>query len=334
MASLLTEMLADSPTMLLRGNEASGTTANDSSSGGTHDGTRGTNVTFGAAALVATDTSMDFAATDPNYVDVADHADFDRGDGAFSYVVVLKQDVIGVTRVLADKGVTGGVAWGIYISSVNRVRLQTADGGVNMLSWSNTGAGFTDTASRHMLVVTYDGTNPKMYMDGSDVTEAPTDATIANSSSVLRIGAAQDGSNMFNGQMAYAAYFPSALSAARVSAYWASIDGVDGPVWTTPADTVSMSTTPDLKFTSPTSAVKQHFYMQLDTVNTFNSGNLRTYDSSTSQTNWTYYNGASWVAIPSDGLPIAYSGNEVDYTVTSALSGATWYRRVRAGTLV
>jgi hypothetical protein len=105
------------------------------------------------------------------------------------------------------------------------------------------------------------------------------------------------------------------------------------PVWTTPADTVSMSTTPDLKFNSPTSASKQHFYMQLDTANTFDTGNLRTYDSSVSQTNWTYWDGASWTALPSDGLPIAKAGNEVDYTVTSALSAGTWYRRVRAGTL-
>jgi hypothetical protein len=106
-----------------------------------------------------------------------------------------------------------------------------------------------------------------------------------------------------------------------------------GCVWTTPADTVSMSTTPDLKFNSPVSASKQHFYMQLDTANTFDTGNLRTYDSSSSQTNWTYWDGASWTALPSDGLPIAKSGNEIDYTVTSALSSATWYRRVRAGTL-
>jgi hypothetical protein len=106
------------------------------------------------------------------------------------------------------------------------------------------------------------------------------------------------------------------------------------PAWTTPADTVSMSTTPDLKFTSPASATNQHFQLQLDTAATFDTGNLRTLDSSTSQTNWTYWNGSSWVAIPSGGLPIAYAGNEACYTVTSALSGATWYRRVRAGTLV
>jgi hypothetical protein len=106
------------------------------------------------------------------------------------------------------------------------------------------------------------------------------------------------------------------------------------PTWTTPADSASMSTTPEPKFTSPTSAAKQHFYLQLDTANTFDTGNLRTHDSSTSQTNWDYWDGAAWTAMPSDGLPIAKSGNEIRYTVTSALSSATWYRRVRAGTLV
>ena len=105
------------------------------------------------------------------------------------------------------------------------------------------------------------------------------------------------------------------------------------PTWTTPADTVSMSTTPELKFNSPASAVAQHFYLQLDTANTFATGNLRTLDSSTSQTDWAYWDGAAWTAMPSDGLPIAKSGNEIRYTVTSALSSATWYRRVRAGTL-
>jgi hypothetical protein len=94
-----------------------------------------------------------------------------------------------------------------------------------------------------------------------------------------------------------------------------------------------MGFTPELKFTSPISVVLQHFYMQLDTAATFDTGNLRTYDSSTSQTNWTYWDGGAWADLPSDGLPIAKSGNEVRYTVTSALSATTWYRRVRAGTL-
>jgi hypothetical protein len=128
-------------------------------------------------------------------------------------------------------------------------------------------------------------------------------------------------------------------STISAGSYWSGAGAIFSPssatpTWTTPADTVSMSTTPELKFNSPASAVKQHFYLQLDTSNGFASGDLRTYDSSTTQTNWAYWDGAAWTAMPSDGLPIAKSGNEIRYTVTSALSSATWYRRVRAGTLV
>ena len=32
------------------------------------------------------------------------------------------------------------------------------------------------------------------------------------------------------------------------------------------------------------------------------------------------------------GVPVGYIGNEGRYTVQSDLKGATWYRRVRAGT--
>jgi hypothetical protein len=118
---------------------------------------------------------------------------------------------------------------------------------------------------------------------------------------------------------------------------WAGVGAVFGAsaiTWTTPADTVSMSTTPQLQFDSPASAVAQHFYMELDTANTFDTGNLRTYDSSVTQTNWAYWDGDSWEAMPAAGLASTYAGNEVRYTVTSALASATWYRRVRAGTLV
>jgi hypothetical protein len=124
--------------------------------------------------------------------------------------------------------------------------------------------------------------------------------------------------------------FPFAAGHVDTSDAWVA-DAVL-PTWTTPADTVSMSSTPDLQFNSPTSASAQHFYLQLDTANTFNTGNLREYDSSVSQTNWTYWNGSTWTALPGTGLPSGSSGNEVRYSVTSALSAATWYRRVRAGT--
>jgi hypothetical protein len=93
-----------------------------------------------------------------------------------------------------------------------------------------------------------------------------------------------------------------------------------------------MGTTPVLVFTSPSSASAQHFHMQLDTANTFNTGALRELRTNVDQTGWEYYStGLSWTAFPSSGLAAAQSGRDVRHTVQSALSTNTWYRRVRAG---
>ena len=103
------------------------------------------------------------------------------------------------------------------------------------------------------------------------------------------------------------------------------------PVWVSPADTASMGTTPVLVLTSPASGSAQHFELQLDTANTFSTGNLRDIRTDLSQTGWEYWNGTAWTAFPSTGLASTYAGNQVRHTVQSALSATTWYRQVRAG---
>jgi len=109
-------------------------------------------------------------------------------------------------------------------------------------------------------------------------------------------------------------------------------DAPVAPVWTSPADGVAMSTTPVLQFTIPSAASAIHFYLELDTADTFDTANLRTYRSDSDQTNWTYDDGDSWEAVPSGGVATDYIGNDARYTVTSPLSSGTWYRRVRAST--
>jgi len=111
----------------------------------------------------------------------------------------------------------------------------------------------------------------------------------------------------------------------------ATIVEVGNPVWVSPADTVPISSTPILVFQMPESTGNMHFHMQLDTANTFDTGDLREYKTSESQTNWEYWNGSDWVAVPSGGVSNVYSGNNCRYTVTTPLSATTWYRRVRGG---
>jgi len=319
-------LLTHSPTWWSRFSEPSGTSFADEI--GSLDGTWFNTPTLNVTGPITGDggKAVTLTAASTEYGTVPDNAAVDLGD-VFSVIVWFKRASIGTYQDLFRKG-AGGAAI-LYFNNIDQLVL----GAAAVADICNTAA-ITDTSSWHMAVAVKNGASDAIYIDGASARTGGAGGTCANNSTDLNIGRDDTGTEYFDGSIAEVAMLPGVvLSGAQAAALYAERATAGGPVWTTPADTVSMSTTPDLKFTSPSSAVKQHFQLQLDTVNTFNSGNLRTYDSSTVQTNWTYYNGASWVAIPSDGLPIAYAGNEVDYTVTSALSGATWYRRVRAGTL-
>lgn len=70
---------------------------------------------------------------------------------------------------------------------------------------------------------------------------------------------------------------------------------------------------------------KKHFSLQVDnTSNTFGSIELSA-DSLSSQTNWEYWNGGSWVAIPAAGVDSAYFGNNIRYSATLT-DGNKWWR--------
>lgn len=332
--SYISTILADSPLAGWRLGESSGTAAD---AVGSATGTYINTPTLGVAGLLTgdADTAVTFTKSSSEYVNVPTGLPAGSSAGASAEAWV---------KFAANTGRHYLLSWGAPSGGTHQFYFE--DG---WFTWT-----FWDTAHRVAAVAWTPTVGTTYYL-------AAVHDYVAKTAKFYVNGAQQGSTNDLSG---YGTPVPPAANAASMigSYMWdelaASLDGTldevfvyapltgtqiaahyaagtaTGPVWTTPADTVSMSTTPDLKFTSPASAVKQHFQLQLDTANTFDTGNLRTLDSSTSQTNWTYWNGSTWVAIPSDGLPIAYAGNEVDYTVTSALSGATWYRRVRAGTLV
>lgn len=99
-------------------------------------------------------------------------------------------------------------------------------------------------------------------------------------------------------------------------------------VWVSPTHGSSGNSTPLLVFKMPAGSGNMHFTIEIDSVNTFNSGDLIRVRSSASQTNWEYFNGSVWAAFPSSGIPQTYAGNQARYQAT--LGSGTWYRRVRA----
>ena len=324
-----TVVLADSPRGYWRLGEAAGTNADNAEGTAGRDGTYTAGYTLNQTGALTGDSDPAVLLATTGYVNCG--TDFSFGPGACSFECWFKTTNTGY-NTLIGKG--DGSVWLLV------------DGGDHTIHWGQSGLGdgchssvTVNDGNWHHVVGTKTAAQAYLvYVDGSDVTVYDGTAEPWNTAGYpLDIGVDyQTGTRrwFFNGTIDEVAVYDAVLTSTQVATHYAAGMGTLGPVWTTPADTVSMSTTPELKFNSPTSAVKQHFYLQLDTANTFDTGNLRTYDSSTDQTNWDYWDGAAWTAMPSDGLPIAKSGNEIRYTVTSALSSATWYRRVRAGTLV
>jgi hypothetical protein len=97
-----------------------------------------------------------------------------------------------------------------------------------------------------------------------------------------------------------------------------------------PADTAAMGTTPLLLFTTPNpgGSTPQGFEIQLDTSSSFDTANLRAYRQGDGLGAWEYHNGSGWVAMPPEGMPSAYKGNDARFT-PPALTETTWYRRLR-----
>lgn len=105
---------------------------------------------------------------------------------------------------------------------------------------------------------------------------------------------------------------------------------IEKPIWVTPPNhESSVGAFTPLVFIIPTTVVPAHFEIQVDTANTFDSGNLESYKSWEDQTGWEYYNGSSWVAFPVSGVPAAYVGYQARYTPQTRLNSTLWYRRVR-----
>jgi len=147
----------------------------------------------------------------------------------------------------------------------------------------------------------------------------------------LQFASATIGTHIFILPLTVTGSFPASAIFRKVQTPTApKADAAIGPVFTwvdPPADTVTMSSTPTLTFRCPVNVPPVAFEIQLDTVNTFNSGNLKTYGLANGT--WEYYNGASWTAMPAGGVPETYMGQLARFTVPDTLTGVTWYRRIR-----
>lgn len=104
---------------------------------------------------------------------------------------------------------------------------------------------------------------------------------------------------------------------------------VGTPDWVTPTDQETIEQSEPLVFTIPEAPHPLHFEINVDRVDTFDSIDLRVYDSRPDQTNWEYWDGSAWETTPSTGVPTMYIGNQARY-IPQDITEGTWYRRIRA----
>lgn len=133
----------------------------------------------------------------------------------FWYWVAYSQ---GLTQILINVGTLAGV-------STCQVRLTTTR---NLQTFGNASNHTTPSqysvSTWHHVVVTFDGTNMRTYVDGSLTNTTPQGAFSVASSYVLGTGALN--ANPMAGSISEYAIYASALSATRVSAHYSAADNV------------------------------------------------------------------------------------------------------------
>jgi len=108
------------------------------------------------------------------------------------------------------------------------------------------------------------------------------------------------------------------------------------PTLIEPQDAVSIyDSQPTLTFTIPSDADNDNLYFKVetDTVNTFDSPNLRSYETLNQVTDnsiWEYFDGSNWQEMTVNGVPSSAYGNSARVTLPfpARLFAGQWYWRV------
>lgn len=212
------EVLADSPLLYWRLGEASGTTAADASGNG-RTGTYAGSPTLGASGLLTGDsnTAATFSGSSGQYLSGAAPAT----TSAFTFEFWLNIASTGVTRALANRypSATGDRIFFLQVNSGGALTLALRNA-------AGTNANVTGTATvagsgRHHVVITYDGSATRIYVDGVlDATTTAATGALANVTPDLEIAARAASPAWTAGTFDEVALYGTALSAARVSAHY------------------------------------------------------------------------------------------------------------------
>ncbi len=207
------EVLSDSPVGYWKLDEASGTTATDSSTSALN-ATYVNSPTLGSTAgpLTAGGTAATFSSGSSQHVLRSDNALLDTGD-VQTLEAWVKRANSGTTHALFSRGQASGY---IRINGSNLV--EWLDSNVGLIATSTTPIG--NNVWTH-VVCTKNGATSKIYINAVDVTGAVTDHVLSDGANPsLAIGSDYPLGEYMTGSIAHAAIYGTALSAARVLAHY------------------------------------------------------------------------------------------------------------------
>ncbi len=213
-------VLADTPLGYWRFDEASGTTAKDEV--GAHDGTYSGTLSLGAPGAILGESSTALTLTD-GQVSMGDAFGF-VGRAPFSVEAWIKPSVVdtayrNIYSKLTTYPRTGHFMW---IRMTEGVALERnvdygTDGGLQQAVGEQGGAPLD--AWTH-IVVTYDGTTLRIYVNGTDSGSDTSTLSLTATSAPFLVGAAPDVGGPFVGAIDEVAVYGAALPPARVAAHY------------------------------------------------------------------------------------------------------------------
>lgn len=215
-------VLADGPVAYWRLGEASGTTAVDEIGG--HDSTYAGTVTLGADGVMqdgSGDTSADLNGTSGR-VTGSDWADLEfAGSAPFSVEAWAELGAFngsGFNLLVQKQGNAGGNGWEFLVrgSPYKELRISRQVSGTGYVSIGS-GVDTIATGTLYHLVGTFDGTDGKVYINGTLIATGDISGTMAASTEPLSIGwDAGAADHHWDGRIDEVAIYDRAISAAEV----------------------------------------------------------------------------------------------------------------------
>ncbi|MEA3056575.1 MAG: hypothetical protein QOD30_2007, partial [Actinomycetota bacterium] len=207
-----TAVAADNPTSWWRFGEASGTTAADGR--GTNTGTYTNGPTLGQASLLPADTASTSVRLDGtnDYVNVPSAASLNLTN-AFSIEAWIRPSALPAAGSFASV-LTKAESYSIQLNGP-RLEFTIMQSGARRRLQAPAGAVVAGTT--YHVVATYDGTTQRLYVNGAQVASAALSGGATVTTSAVRIGSWDGGSEFFNGMVDEVALYSTVLTATQVA---------------------------------------------------------------------------------------------------------------------